>query len=438
MSIKMNLPAPRVGFAHEQAKGSQRFWAFFLVICIIQVSGAWYFRPAVWGGVETMQTEKVYGVPFQYSVWLMILATLGYHVWTNGISKLSRVLSVFFPFWIVGMIAAVFGAEPFASVRYIALWSLIAFAGAVIGTELSARSAVFVLSVTLLVLLLVSAAMSLLVPSIGTQVYASTNVWRGVFTNKNQLGWIAALTLVLVFSMGRRQSGWLVGLTSLVALVCLIASGSKGALVAVVCTLLYRFLVAKLVRHVTPGFGVGVVVFFIVVAAIFGGLVFPYVLEALGRDLTLTGRTEVWRTFFDSMSRTPWIGQGPGAYTSLSSLTLPLARKLQFLGAIVTPHNVFLGVFGDAGLFGLVTFIVLMFYLAIVMPFTRPTTFSVMSAAVASLMISHGMVETHEILSPGPAWFFLILTRALAMNEADEPAAAEPDGAAAWQRPCRA
>ncbi len=420
MSKKLYAPlghAPPAAQALRSAALRQRWWTILLVLFTVQFTGAWLFPPASISAFDNLVATKVGGTPYQLSMWGLIVLAFIVHCRTHGFGKIGSALMLFAPFWVVGLLAGAFGVDPVKSLRSLTMFALSMAGAALIGIELAPKRAIQTLCWTLFGIMLASTLLALIVPSIGTQIYGFTTVWRGAFTNKNQLGWIAALTILIAVAMMRGGAMRLSGITALLALVCLLASGSKGALVAALVTMAYVYVVSKLARHVTTGFGMGVLGFILFVAAIFGFLVLPYALEALGRDMTLTGRTDVWRIYFNAMTATPWLGEGPAAYTTISTLTTPLASQLESLGAIVTPHNTYLGVFGDTGLFGLVCFLFPMMYLTAMVPLSRPGLLSTLCASVGFLMLAHGTVETHEVLAPGPGWFFLMLMWALLQQE---------------------
>lgn len=402
----------------------QRCWSVLLVMCLIQFSGAWIYPPTADSMADLLHIEKMFGVQYQYTLWACIMAGFFVHVHMAGIGDFFKVVRVVLPFWLIGTIAGVFGYDPFSSTRAVLLWALMATSAACVGTTLPGERIIKVLCGTLAVILLLSIVLSVAFPAVGLQVYGFKLVWRGAFVGKNILGWAASLTLVInVAAMRRTNLRW-TGSAALLGFICLVGSDSKGAAVSAFATLGYLYIIVKFSRSLKPSFGVAVVLFLMVVAGIFAFMVSPVILEALGRDATLTGRTDVWSLFFNSMIRTPWLGQGPGAYSGLSPLTVPLAAQLTSLGTIVTPHNVFLGVLGDTGLFGLVIFIITVFYLALVLPLTRPGKATMMCASVGFLIMAHGMVETHEVLLPGLGWFLLILSYSIALKEHKQAAPA--------------
>jgi O-antigen ligase len=389
-----------------------------LVMSVIQFTAAWLYPATSFGGTESLITEKALGVPFQYLLWLMVLTGFFLHTTGQGFDFLMRVLKPWLPLIVVGIVASVFGAQPFVSLRSMMLWILMALSAAMVVGEMPPKKALVALMRGMFAIVLLSVVMALLVPKVGTQLYGtSTKVWRGVFTQKNQLGWVAALTLIIGGTLISRQSWRLPAAMVVLAAACLLGSGSKGALAATMLSIGYLFLIHLLRTRVTPALGVTTVIVLTMSIAVFGIFILPPILSALGHDPTFSGRTTVWSVYFNSMLNTPFIGEGPGAYTSLSELTSPLAMRLGELGAIVTPHNAFLGSFGDGGVLGFLAFFGVLFYLAVVAPFLRQDRITLTCAGVAAFNMVHGMVETHEVFAAGVGWYCMIFLRAVTLRE---------------------
>jgi len=390
----------------------QRYWSLLLILCLIQFSGFWIYPPSTSVLFDNLAGEKYLGVPFQRAVWALVMLSFVMHVMRRGFGPIMSALKVFIPFWLLGLISGVFGYNPIGSTWMVILWTIGVVGPAILGLELRSERADKLIYLCLVLFMVASVVLALAVPSLGQQVYGFTMVWRGGFSSKNTLGWVAALTLATSVAMMQRHAWRWPAAAIVLSLLCLVGSGSKGALVAALATLAYLYLINKLAQRVTPGLGVFLVLFFAVTAAVSALLVAPLILEALGRDATLTGRTDVWSSYFYAMVRTPWLGDGPGAYTGLSPLTMPLANKLSYLGTIVTPHNVYLGVFGDTGLFGLLAYLGAMLYLSLVRPLSQPSRYAKMTAAVGFLVLAHGLVETHEVFAQGLAWVLLFFGHA--------------------------
>lgn len=439
MKIQNAIPARAKAKAKPApTSGWDKLMLLLLLMCVVQFFGVWVYPKYEFGGAALASPNKTFGVPFQYALWLLILVGTAVFVRRRGVAPFVETLRPFFPLFLIGLLAGAFGIDPFGSVRMLILWTLMSFSAVLVGYSLPPERVQRALLAILAVILLLSLAWSVIMPAYGIQGGEGSRFWRGIFLGKSAMGWGAALVLVVAAGANRPGYRRLPLFTMLLALVCLIGSGSKGALVAAIAASLYGFCMPRLMRRVTPGFGIAIVVVGVLCALVFAALALPIILDMLGRDITLTGRTTIWKTYFDSMSNTPWLGQGPGSYTSLSAITSVLASRLDELGAIATPHSIYLGVLGDAGLFGLAIFIGLMVYMTLVSPALKRGQLWMLGGTIGFLILVDGLVETHEIFSPGPGWFLLMLVRAMALHqeqlappEAAQPARGRPMGAAA-------
>jgi exopolysaccharide production protein ExoQ len=425
MKIQKSIPAAAKAAASSSGRWD-KVMLLLLLMCVVQFFGVWIYPKYEFGGAGLSNPTKTLGVPFQYSLWLLILISSIFFVRSRGVAPFVAVLRPFFPLFLVGLLAGAFGIDPIGSVRMLILWTFMAFSAVVLGFSLPPERVQRALLVMMAVLLLFSIVWSVALPSYGVQGGEGSRFWRGFFLGKSALGWGAALVLVMASSANRPGYRRLPIFTMLLAVICLWGSGSKGALVAAIAASAYGFCMPRLMRRVTPGFGIAIVIVGVLCAIVFAALALPIILEMLGRDITLTGRTVIWKTYFMSMSDTPWLGQGPGSYTGLSAITSVLAARLDEYGAIATPHSIYLGVLGDAGLFGLVIFLGLMIYVALILPAIKRGQWWMLSGTLGFLILVDGLVETHEIFSPGPGWFLLMLVRAMALQQDKNTPAEEP------------
>lgn len=427
VSARYGMPVP---MASSQSDKWFKFWIIVLVMSIIQFSGAWIYPASKFGGVETLIIEKTLGVPYQYSLWLMLILGMGVHIHRFGMDFAARVFIPWLPFILAGLAASVLGVAPFTSLRNMLLWVFCALAAYIAAAELPRVTAYKVIFRTLAAITVLSALAALLIPALGAAGDSGSPMWRGVYTNKNQLGWMSSLFMLVAVGMHNRARWKITSFVVFVAVLCLWKSESKGALVACLVTFMYLGLVSLLRSKVTPALGVAAVAFSLFSFLVFGFFVLPAVLAILGKDPTITGRTFVWSMYFNSMLNTPFFGEGPASYTYISELTAPLAMRLVRLGAIVTPHNAFLGAFGDGGIFGLLSFAGVLLYLAIVSPFLRNDRATLICAGVAFLNMAHGMVETHEVFAAGFGWFLMIFFRTLSLRQQEQERNVQDVGAA--------
>lgn len=169
------------------------------------------------------------------------------------------------------------------------------------------------------IIALLSAAMALGYPAMGVHHDVHAGAWRGIFWEKNTLGAMmafgtAAAIAASVCQPSQRWIWW--GLATFMAAMVLMST-SKTALLA----LLLAGAGCGAIHLVRRGFGFaalilcggGLVVFV-------GGLILSVapvtVIEAMGRDATLTGRTDIWIILAEQVEDRPWTGFGYGAFWS--------------------------------------------------------------------------------------------------------------------------
>jgi len=149
----------------------------------------------------------------------------------------------------------------------------------------------------------------------GGRKYAGA--WRGVFTHKNGLGRVVALASILFLSViphwRKRRMVGRIGI--ILALILLIFSNSAGAWVTFIALLLLWFFyrtwkwppdVSGIIYSGLAIFGFGASLW------ILNNL--DRILGIIGRDATLTGRTDFWPILFRMIAQRPWLGYGYSAF----------------------------------------------------------------------------------------------------------------------------
>ena len=250
--------------------------------------------------------------------------------------------------------------------------------------------------------LAIAAVLSLLVavalPSYGVSNDIYAQGWKGVYSHKNQLGSIMALsTLVFLFrALTSRKRRWaaLAGLILSFGLVIL--SNSKTALVVCLVALallpVYRALRWPITLAVPVLTGAWLLAGGVVVWGLNNA---EAILGALGRDPTLTGRTELWSLVTTMVLRRPWLGYGyngfwegnEGSYFWIS------------LGGFqpTSAHNGFLDLWLQLGLLGVTAFVLsylLAFLRAAAWARVEKTTESLWPLMFLTFMLLYSMTES--------------------------------------------
>jgi O-antigen ligase len=198
-----------------------------------------------------------------------------------------------------------------------------------------------------------------LIPSVGVMHFEMPGIWRGAFTHKNVLGPIVLHTGL--FAVG----AWIHGIVktrSLVAIVlatCVMVVGSRSV------TSLVGFLALV---YALPLFAIGridgrwLAVYACVTLAVLVGMV-PFVrdigqiMEAFGKDASLTGRLPLWGYVLAFASDRFLLGYGYGAFWAVGNSPGEVIRGLVGWNP-PHAHNALLQAIGDVGLVGATALVV--------------------------------------------------------------------------------
>jgi O-antigen ligase len=137
--------------------------------------------------------------------------------------------------------------------------------------------------------------------------------WRGVFNQKNTLGFTAALLLVLCAAHFRHLPRGLVSFLFVAGGISLLGARSMSALGALLYALAV-FAVLEAARRRGRTIRPHQVVVLLVVVFVAFVAILPHVLGRFGRDPTLTGRTVVWATLSKDARADITFGHGVGGY----------------------------------------------------------------------------------------------------------------------------
>jgi exopolysaccharide production protein ExoQ len=259
-----------------------------------------------------------------FTVWFGSLAALTFIVSGSllWLRSPTRALNELFRFWPIlvlplwCLLTWFWSREPSATMRYGVQLGFTCLVAVAIASRLSPRnflSLVFAIHA-------LAALLSLAMPS----PFGDGEGWRGIFGSKNAFAFtmsnfiLVCLALILDRRSGYRGKvlAW-VGL----ALGCflLVMGQSAGALVTTILAAVLGLVLAGMGRIpagprlvlllsatlLTVAIGLVAWSFRTEIAAIFLG--------ATGKDMTLTGRTELWSVAFDEIARHPLLGQGYAA-----------------------------------------------------------------------------------------------------------------------------
>jgi len=196
------------------------------------------------------------------------------------------------------------------------------------------------------------------VESLPSESSEAAQGWRGVYQCKNCLGLPMALGALVFMLLGlsEHRYRWISWAGFSLSVILLLLSNSKTSLVVFTCVLL----LLPLYRGLRWPYSIAVPflisgVLLLGSAALWGLANEGTVLGLLNRDVTLTGRTDVWSAVLDMIWERPWLGygyeafwqgwEGPSAYVSIVVGFAPSHA-----------HNGLLNLWLNLGLLGVVAF----------------------------------------------------------------------------------
>lgn len=256
-----------------------------------------------------------------------------------------------------------------------------------------------------------------LFPGFGVMHEIHVGAWKGLWWEKNTLGGYMAFAGLAFAAAGaaarskleRRVWFGLIGL----AVLLVILSTSRTALLALSVGLAGPAAIALARR----GFGFAVLSVFsglCGVCALAGVLIIGpgVILEALGRDATLTGRTEIWAALGDAIAARPWTGYGYGVFWEVDDGPVFWVRQAT-VWPVPTAHNAWLETALSLGLPGLVLAMAVFLsglLRAMLRLFAGIETYWALPFLVAWLGVS--LSESNLLVQNGMVWMLLSATLA--------------------------
>lgn len=237
-----------------------------------------------------------------------------------------------------------------------------------IGHSLRLSTLITTLLWTALALLVLSVVAVFAVPGLGVQAYEGEVVWRGIFANKNSLGFWAAMTVAGCICLFQNslslQRKIFLALGICVGLLALLESKSATSVLALL-TGLGVVGVVLVAQHLRFGLAQQAVL------ALLGAATLVFLFQAidthwlnnlLGRSGNLTGRGEVWRQTWALVLDRPLGGYGFGNLWNPTEDSLWIQKTYtSFSWVVYHAHNGLLQVASEIGL--VLTGVIAMFVL---------------------------------------------------------------------------
>lgn len=188
--------------------------------------------------------------------------------------------------------------------------------------------------------------------------------WRGIMTHKNILGRLMVFSsMVFLFvamsnPIRNIRYRWVPWAGYILSIALIILSTSKSALVVFLSLMIILPLYRSWRKHYNQLIPL-MIALILTVGSISTIMLenLPVVADALGKDLTLTGRTDIWSAMFDLIWERPWFGYGFNAVWRDwdNQVTAYLWRTLAW--QCPYGHNGFMDLLAELGFAGLSVFL---------------------------------------------------------------------------------
>ncbi|WP_158749794.1 O-antigen ligase [Acidobacterium sp. S8] len=236
-------------------------------------------------------------------------------------------------------------------------FALAAAFGLYFASRFQIREQLSILTSTMVLLALASAALAFFAPSIGLEASQGHHGdWQGVFTQKNACGRAMVFAGISLLSAGRMNPARYAAL--LLFTVVLVMSGSRGAWL-IGAILIFCFGLLCLLDRFDPGSRV--LLLYGLAFAMIAGLAaawfcLPMVMGLLHRDVTLTGRTAIWHQVWIAIRKRPLLGYGFSAFwQGMRGESSNVTIALRFV--VFHAHNGLLEMWLELGATGLLLFV---------------------------------------------------------------------------------
>ncbi|MGD1913349.1 MAG: O-antigen ligase family protein [Rivularia sp. (in: cyanobacteria)] len=193
-------------------------------------------------------------------------------------------------------------------------------------------------------------------------IHAGT--WRGIMSHKNILGRLMVLSSMVFFFVAMSNPihnlryRWIPWAGYILSIALIVLSTSKSSLVVFLSLTAILPLYKSWRRNYNQLIPLAIALI-LTVGSISTFLLdnLPVVADALGKDLTLTGRTDIWSAMFDLIWERPWFGYGFNAVWRDwdNEITAYLWRTLAW--ECPYGHNGFMDLFVELGIAGLSVFL---------------------------------------------------------------------------------
>lgn len=410
-------PIPRPKFRSQAITRNEV--RIVLIILTFAIFGVFYPPESYFAPQDFTIEGATRDIGFPFARYFNVLIIIWLFIFTHGHQKLMvrALLRAWLPIMFVAwMICTAFlTADPVGSFNRGVRTMIMVVLAAYLVERFTTAQILRLLIIAGSVLMVASIFAALVLPQYGlTALIGYEGAWRGATTHKNALGGaMAALVLQTYIAVRGRaikpRAGILIGIFALIVMI-MTKSGSSVFALTITFTLYMLFQFIMRIRSKSAKL---IVIFFVISLMPLLLLLQGYLDEILilvGRDPTLTGRTEIWTLVWELIQANPWTGYGNNFWATESPLRASIWLTLQW--AAPHAHNMFLDIWFQTGVIGISVFtvtIVVGLYRASLILFSKQSRLELIWPIIIYTTLFRGITETAMVEPAAGAWFSLTL-----------------------------
>ncbi|MBX9255132.1 O-antigen ligase family protein [Desmonostoc muscorum CCALA 125] len=245
--------------------------------------------------------------------WLLLILR-----WKTTLYILTKGLS-FYPIFILAALSIIWSVDPSITLKNSFTLINTSLFGMYFASRYTLKQQLQLLAWTFGIAIGLSIIFVIALPKYGIQADLDSSKWRGIYTHKNGLGARMVISSIVFFILGYQDKKhpwrWLLRTGFSFSILLLLLSSSTSSLIILI-SMITSFFVFKIGRWsyqlMIPSL--------IIIATISQILYFSLsnaadaLLTGIGKDPTLTGRTDLWPLVMDMIWKHPWLGYGYGAF----------------------------------------------------------------------------------------------------------------------------